>query len=101
LYYAVRASAYFSKGSHDEWNIWRELNALRIAGADKDGFGMGSQIAGYFEGLQIDPGAAESAISAGYAVTPAEPKRIVAPFVRTSLTRTASLTDAVKRLGEH
>lgn len=101
LYYATRASAYFSKGSHDEWNIWRELNALRISGADSDGYGMGSQIAGYFEGLQIDPGAAESAISAGYAVGQAEPTKMAAPITITSLTKTAPLTDAVKRLGTY
>jgi hypothetical protein len=101
LYYAVRASAYFSKGSHDEWNIWRELNALRIAGAEGNGYGVGSQIAGYFEGLQIDPGAAESAISAGYAVTQAEPKKMVTQYTSASLTKTAPVTEAVKRLGEH
>ncbi len=99
LYYAVRASAHFSKGSHDEWNIWRELNALRISGTEDEGFGMGSQLAGYFEGLQIAPGAAETPISAGYAVPQAQPRNVVPPLRTTVLTKTASVTDAVKRLG--
>jgi len=51
--------------------------------------------------LQIDPGAAEAGISAGYAVTQAEPKRMVSPFTSTFLMKTAAVTDAVKRLGEH
>lgn len=92
-YYAVRAGAYFSKGSHDEWNIWRELNARRISGPEAEGFGVGSQIPGYFEGAQIDPGAAETPISPGYAV----PQGATAP-TPTVLTRTAKLTPAVKRL---
>ena len=95
-YYSVKASAYFSKGSHDEWNILQELNTLRIA--DKD-FGMGYQIAAYFEGLQVDPGGAESPISAGYAV----PQR--APGVQTPLPtllrQTAASTEAVLRLALH
>ena len=99
LYYAVRASAHFSKGSHDEWNIWRELNGLRISGTEDEGFGMGSQLAGYFEGLQIAPGAAETPISAGYAVPQPEPKPITQPLTTTYLTNTASVSDAVKRLG--
>jgi hypothetical protein len=69
-YYAVKASAYFSKGSHDEWNISQELNTQRMANKD---FGMGYQIAAYFEGLQVDPVGAESAISAGYAVPHSTP----------------------------
>ena len=94
-YYAVRASAYFSKGSHDEWNIWQKLNVMRTAGDEKERYGMGSQIAGYFEGLQVDPGAAETPISAGYAVVPAAP---VAPTV---VTQIAPLTSAVTQLAQH
>jgi len=62
-FYAVRASANFSKGCHDEWNIWVELNKRRLA--DRD-YGLGEQIAGFFEGDQIDLGAVETAISEGY-----------------------------------
>jgi hypothetical protein len=66
-YYAVKAGAYFSKGSHDEWNIWFNLNKLRLG--DKS-LGVGNQIPGFFEGRQVDPGAAEQSISPGYASQP-------------------------------
>src|SRR5262249_45267753 len=55
-YYALKAGAYFSKGSHDEWNIWFNLNRLRLT---EPSLGVGNQIPGYFGGHQIDPGAAE------------------------------------------
>lgn len=95
-YYAVKASAYFSKGSHDEWNILRELNILRIA--DKD-FGMGYQIAAYFEGLQVDPGAVETSITTGYAVSPvaSEAQPAGPPILR----QIAASTPAVDRLAHH
>jgi hypothetical protein len=87
-YYAVKASAYFSKGSHDEWNIWQKLNALRVANPD---LGMGSQIAGYFEGLQVDPGAAETPISPGYQ----------SPLAATVVPPTTKSTPAVHILAQH
>lgn len=62
-FYAIRASANFSKGCHDEWNIWVTLNDLRIKR-----LGLGSQIAGYFDSKQIDPGASEIELSKGYAL---------------------------------
>jgi len=64
----VRGSAAYSKGSHDEWNIFVTLNKLRVKKGDGNGYGLGSQIAGYFERLQIAPGAAESAVVPGYEV---------------------------------
>jgi uncharacterized protein (TIGR02246 family) len=64
----VRASVAFSKGSHDEWNIWQHVNRLRVATAGDAALGFGSQLPGYFEGRQIDPAASESTISAGYAI---------------------------------
>ena len=74
-YYTVRASANFSKGSHDEWNIWRILNQKRLEyvqktkdKTEKEKFELGNQIAGYFDGRQIDPGSGEAGISSGYAV---------------------------------
>ena len=94
-FYTLRASAYFSKGSHDEWNIWQKLNEIRLAQDEKQGYGMGSQIAGFYEGLQIVPGAAECSISPGYAVTAdrtSEPTFII---------QTAQPTAAVYRLAEH
>ena len=61
----------FSLGSHDEWLIYRALNASRRdrAGdpvkfmADSD---VGDQIAVFFDGGQIDPGSSETAVSRGY-----------------------------------
>ena len=62
-FYAVRASANYSLGSHDEWNILQLINAFRLASKE---YGMGEQIAGYYDGKQIAPGAAEMPISNGY-----------------------------------
>lgn len=95
-FYAVKASAYFSKGSHDEWNILQELNLHRMA--DKD-FGMGYQIAAYFDGLQMDPGAVETPISAGYAVAPVASG--AQPPAPTILRQIAATTPAVDRLAHH
>jgi len=63
-YYALKASAAFSLGSHDEWNIFRILNERRLKERNGD---VGDLIAGYFDGKQIDPGAAASLIAPGYA----------------------------------
>lgn len=66
-YYATRASATFSLGSHDEWNILRLLNIRRRELKDR----TGAQIAGFFDGRQIDTGGLESGVSDGYAGRPA------------------------------
>ena len=66
-FYALKASAAYSRGSHDEWNIWRLLNAKRRASSM---WGIGEQLAGYYGGTLIDPQAAETALSNGYAVEP-------------------------------
>lgn len=63
-FYAVRASANFSLGCHDELNIWVELNRGRLRDGD---YGPGEQIAGFFEGKQISPAVSETPISGGYA----------------------------------
>ena len=62
-YYTVRAGAGFSRGCHDEWNLWVRLNHLR---RDKKELGVGEQIPGFFEGRQIDPATAEQTTSPGY-----------------------------------
>jgi hypothetical protein len=67
-YYAIRASAHFSLGSHDEWNIFKLLNEERDAYFSKPPDRLGARLAGFFDGRQIDPAAAESLISAGYQV---------------------------------
>lgn len=88
-YYAFKASAGFSRGSHDEWNIWQLLNKARFSSKK---LGIGSQIPGYFEGAQIDLAASETAISAGYA-SPLE-KLAVLPA-------TAPMTEHVHLLASH
>lgn len=70
-FYAVRASAYFSLGCHDEWNILRELNRSRLAASSDrrtPSGDVGDLIAGFFDGGQIDPGAAVAPVSPGYAL---------------------------------
>jgi hypothetical protein len=67
----LRASVNFSLGSHDEWNIFVELNRLRLKDSQKgtppDG-DTGELLAGFFDGRQVDPGAAVQVVSRGYAV---------------------------------
>ena len=63
-YYGLRASVSFSFGSHDEWNIARMLNDRR-RGADR--FGIANQVAIFFDGQPVDPGAYEAAAASGNA----------------------------------
>lgn len=62
-YYALRASIAFSLGSHDEWNIARILNERRRGAAQ---LGVANQIATFFDGRAVVPGAYEQAIAGGY-----------------------------------
>jgi hypothetical protein len=62
-YYAFRASATASKGSHDEWNILRLINDARRS--DK-AFGVGDQVASYFDGRAVEVDDVESSVSPGY-----------------------------------
>jgi hypothetical protein len=70
-FYGLRASINFSLGSHDEWSIFRLINAGRrkrtIAPDQLDG-DVGEQVAGFFDGLQVAPSASEASLSRGYAV---------------------------------
>lgn len=61
-YYTVRAGVNFSLGSHDEWNIWQALNERRRMSAQ----GIAEQIAGYFDGRQLDPAAFSLRTAPGY-----------------------------------
>lgn len=63
-FYGLRAGSNYSKGAHDEWNILVLLNQKRLQ--EKEG--IGSQIAAYFDGVQVAPGAAETAVFRGYAL---------------------------------
>jgi hypothetical protein len=71
-YYSLRASANFSLGSHDEWLIFCCVNARRRAASKNperfmvDG-DVGEQLAGFFDGGQVDPASSETVVSRGYA----------------------------------
>jgi hypothetical protein len=68
-FYALRASINFSLGSHDEWEIFRQINLLRRKALEKgDNLGVAEQLGGFFDQSQIDPAAAEAPLSRGYAV---------------------------------
>lgn len=69
-FYGLRASANFSLGSHDEWSIFRLINAGRrkkTATPDMLGGDVGEQLAGFFDGGQVDPASSEASLSPGYA----------------------------------
>lgn len=61
-YYAIMAGSYFSRGSNDEYIIWRVLNKLR-----REQFGIASQIPGYFDGRQLGFETISPEHSSGYA----------------------------------
>lgn len=65
-FYAVKASANFSLGSHDEWNIFRLLNERRRTQFPKEI--VGAQLGGFFDGRQIDPASTETSVTKGYEV---------------------------------
>jgi hypothetical protein len=69
-FYALRASANFSLGSHDEWAIFRLLNdrrrKLTVTRDMLDG-DVGDQIAGFFDGNQVDLSSSEAGVSRGNA----------------------------------
>jgi hypothetical protein len=67
-FYSLRASINFSLGSHDEWEIFRQINIQRRddASAD-DNVGIPDQLGGFFDQSQIDPSACEAKLSRGYA----------------------------------
>jgi hypothetical protein len=56
-FYAMRASSAFSKGAHDEWNIFVKINRKRA---------LGEQIAIFFDGRPASPAEMEVEITPGY-----------------------------------
>lgn len=60
-FYAMRASVLFSLGAHDEWNLYRQLNAQR---------GVGQQVPVFFDGRAVSPAEAATAAPWGYQLTP-------------------------------
>lgn len=69
-FYALRASANYSLGCHDEWLIYQKLNELRRSRRStfegREVGGIGDQIAGFFDGRQVDPASSEIGLSKGY-----------------------------------
>jgi hypothetical protein len=66
-YYASKASVAFSDGSHDEWNIFAEINRRRRS--DSRAFGLGEQIPVIFDGRSTSPAEMEMRVSPGYEKT--------------------------------
>ena len=70
-FYGLRASGNFSLGSHDEWNIFRALNANRLKKSRQPGQldgDVSELLAGFFDGAQIVPGATAVPVSRGYSI---------------------------------
>jgi hypothetical protein len=70
-FYGLRASVNFSLGSHDEWAIFRLINAGRRQRSATPGMrdgDVGEQVSGFFDGHQVEPSASEASLSRGYAV---------------------------------
>ena len=58
-YYAMRASAAYSAGAHDEWNIFVRINRRRT---------LGDQVAMFFDGRAVGLGEMDVEIAPGYQV---------------------------------
>jgi hypothetical protein len=63
-YYGLRASASFSAGAHDEWNVIRTVNARR---RDDAAFGIVSQLPVLFDGRAAFSAEAEQGVAPGNA----------------------------------
>jgi hypothetical protein len=61
-YYVLRASAAFSIGAHDEWNVIRSVNARR---RDHPKYGVPNQLPVLFDGRAASAAEAEQAVAAG------------------------------------
>jgi hypothetical protein len=68
LFYSLRASANFSLGSHDEWQIFVKLNKARRQVEEKLGGGIPNQIAGFFDGRALGFASSEDPTAAGYSL---------------------------------
>jgi hypothetical protein len=69
-FYALRASASFSLGSHDEWAILQAINTARRKNSAGKGMfdgDTGDQLAAFFDGVQVSIGATQTQVSRGYA----------------------------------
>jgi len=68
VYYGTRAGTGFSLGAHDEWNILHRLNGARRA---DPAYGVGEEMAGFFDGRQLTLGDTEQETLPGYEVVDA------------------------------
>lgn len=60
-FYLIRASVAWSKGAHDEWNIFVRINRRR---------GVGEQIPMFFDGRPVSPAEMETEVAPGYEIKP-------------------------------
>jgi hypothetical protein len=58
-FYGLRASAAWSKGAHDEWNLFVRINKKR---------GVGQQLPCWFDGRALSPAELEQEIAPGYEI---------------------------------
>ncbi len=63
-YYGLKASAAFSVGAHDEWNVIRAVNARR---RDDAKLGLANQLPMMFDGRALSSAESEQAVTAGNA----------------------------------
>jgi hypothetical protein len=61
-YYALRASASFSLGAHDEWNVIRAVNQRR---RDDKALGVANQLPVMFDGRAVSSGEYEQQVAGG------------------------------------
>ncbi len=64
-YYTLKASAAFSKGSHDEWNIALKINQRRLESTKGN---VGELLAVYSDGVLVDLSDFDSGTYPGYAI---------------------------------
>ncbi|GAA1309263.1 hypothetical protein [Saccharothrix xinjiangensis] len=76
VYYGTRAGTGFSLGSHDEWNIRHRLNQVRRADPV---YGVGEEMAGFFDSRQLSLGDAEAETLPGYEVVDPEADAALRP----------------------
>jgi len=62
-FYLLRASANFSLGCRDEWNIWVLINRRRL---DRARGNVGDFMPAYFDGRQVDPAGSAALTTNGY-----------------------------------
>ncbi|MGW4115232.1 hypothetical protein ACWEFJ_30525 [Actinosynnema sp. NPDC004786] len=76
VYYGTRASTSFSLGAHDEWNIHHRLNQARRRDT---AYGLGEEMAGFFDGRQLSLADTEHETHPGYEVVEPATRADAAP----------------------